>query len=283
MTVIVTGSETAMGTAILRRLMDKGIAVHPILSGDCHLLHSRPLSHARLLIHAARFACLQTCAEAPQASHAMLGAMEQVTQWGLDTESPVLALSSCLILKSQPPERLTSRSPVAPLTPLAQSLADCERHLMTRHPQSIVLRLGWRLTSNRDGWLHRILTTLSAHEPVPAPEDSRCSPVCEDDVARVVTAMTQQILCGAQCWDVYHYGGVEDVSVRELVRHIQETAHIEGTLNFVQNTENSPRLPAWSHTSSKKLRDDFGIQARPWRRDLGAQVERVLRRLNAQT
>lgn len=277
MTVIVTGSETALGTAILGRLMDRGIQVYPVLSGDCPLLERGRIEDATLLIHAARFACLQTAPHDETAAARIHQSIESVTSWALSHECPMLMLSSCLILKGEEGAQLTSRHPVDPQNVVGRALAAAECHLLNRHPRSAVLRLGWRLTSNTDGWLFDVLSALHNRRTLYLPKEGSCSPVCEDDVARTVTAMVQQYLCGASCWGIYHYGGADPVSLPDLVERIRKAADIEVEPN-IEEPEDFP-FPVWSLTSSRKLRDDFGIQARPWIRSLPDQIKRTLKRL----
>jgi len=101
------------------------------------------------------------------------------------------------------------------------------------------------------------------------PGRCRGQPVSVRDLARVVTAVIQQIDCGAEVWGTFQYAGAEEINLYELGLAIAGLPGIPEDIRVVDE------VPGWGHLEPvnttlicTKIRNTFGIKQVPWRSGL---------------
>ncbi len=155
-----------------------------------------------------------------------------------------------------------------------------ERALAKAAPDHLILRLGAVFGEFGNNPLTRILNGLRAGEELPLGSLLKTAPTPAADVARVASAMLDQLLVGAECSGVYHYnsgGAVTPLEFAEVVyAHAGQHIDLSGaapTLRACQRDSLfSPLVPV---LRCQRLHDDFGIKRLPWRSWLPMAVKKL--------
>ena len=117
-----------------------------------------------------------------------------------------LALSDARVLEGLDAETLlTENATPAPVTVEAQRLAAMEEALLVAPCQSLVLRTGPLIAAGGENFLAALLDNLMAGEVVRLRNAAQSCPTPVSDLSRVLSAMVDQLLCGAPCRGIYHY------------------------------------------------------------------------------
>lgn len=138
-----------------------------------------------------------------------------------------------------------------------------------------VLRLPPVLCENPGGWVDKLCRALR-HVPVlKVSSQHRLDPVHLADVSRVVVAMVQQILCGAENWGALHLRSQDACVEAEFVDYIARLFQKSHQPSAQQEISPllSPWLPQYGLLAGEHLTQQFGIQLRSWRLGLKSLVQ----------
>jgi dTDP-4-dehydrorhamnose reductase len=90
----------------------------------------------------------------------------------------------------------------------------------------------------------------------------------------VITAVIQQLDCGAEVWGTFQYAGAEAISLYELGLVIVGLPEVSENFHVVDD------MPPWGHLEPPntklictKIRNTFGIKQFPWRSGLLGELE----------
>lgn len=139
-------------------------------------------------------------------------------------------------------------------------------------PQHIILRTSWLIASRGDNLLTRLLSAFMDGERVQVHRRLRGAPTSIDDLARVIWAVFKQIQCGAANWGVMHYCSSDHCSEEEFAEQIlqyliqYQLLTAEPSLQLVGDDDDE--APTSAVLACRRLRDNFGVQARSWRPNL---------------
>lgn len=158
----------------------------------------------------------------------------------------------------------------------ARELLARER-LVTGLARGLVLRTGYVLGTGAGGLLVGVLGQLRRGGPVALAMEPRQSFTCADDLARVVTALIDQLDCSDGLWGVYHYQGRDMLSCYDAGERLLAAAGQFWPLPAVTlEVAPQPRLPAVPALDCSRIRDTFGIQQRA----LGGALTAMLHQLS---
>ena len=162
----------------------------------------------------------------------------------------------------------------SPVDAMGRALREAERIFADKLVHHITLRLSWLIGIQGDNLLPRLVRRLSSGQEVVVDPAVRGTPTFMADVGRVLVAMVKQMLCGADNWGVMHYSSGDPCSeaefAQQLARLLQRCGEFKGVVKEVDNEQAQP-VPS-AVLSGRRCRDNFGIQARTWRRDLPRAV-----------
>ncbi|MFE8072706.1 sugar nucleotide-binding protein [Marinobacteraceae bacterium S3BR75-40.1] len=170
----------------------------------------------------------------------------------------MLQLSSCYVFDGRKQSAYISSNPGNPISQLGILQWDAEQHLRAHLPRHLILRTGWSL--------ERFLAMVMKKERLAMSSRCQGQPVAMEDLARVITAMVQQVECGAEVWGTYQYAGAEEITLYELGLAILETVQPEPAMDLVDDVESWTELePENATLGCNKIKNTFGIKQRPWR------------------
>jgi dTDP-4-dehydrorhamnose reductase len=143
----------------------------------------------------------------------------------------------------------------------------CDRHL--------ILRVGPVFASTGDNLLTRLLAPLAAGESLALDDHDQFCPVDAGDLARVVSAVLDQLDAGAEAWGTYHYASSDRTTrygfAEALLAAASQFAACEGA-SIERAPEPEERAPRNWSLDCRELRDTFAIKQMPWRGVVSAAV-----------
>lgn len=150
-----------------------------------------------------------------------------------------------------------------------QSLSVCEK--------KIVLRLPW-LLDIPGGLLDRLCHTLIYMPECVVSDSWRGSPVLIEDVVRILSAMVQQVLCGAQNWGYFHLHASDQCSEAELADHVarvlQKAGYEVSPIFLGPLSQRFIMSNGWIR--GHRCTNNFGFQYRSWRQGIKSWVQEWL-------
>jgi len=160
----------------------------------------------------------------------------------------------------------------APINAVGQAFFAAEQAIEHSSAKFIILRLGWIIGSIGDNHLTRLLTAIQTQQPIILNSRLRGAPTLLSDVVRVCIALVKQIACGSENWGVMHYCSGDSLNEAEfgeqLVQLLAQQQLLHQDANFTLIDTAPTNEPMSAVLGCRRIRDAFGIQARPWRPSL---------------
>lgn len=167
--------------------------------------------------------------------------------------------------------------PAAPVSALGASLLRMEELVSERCPQHIILRSGPVFSSAGDNLFTDLLRRFEQGKALQLSDTGDSCPLHASDLARVVSAIIDQLSCGAEVWGTYHYCSADYVSsfqfaetVLAVVSQYEKGANQTLLLKPVETSDTY-----WSRPllSCEKILNTFGIKQLPWRAFIAPTVK----------
>ena len=160
----------------------------------------------------------------------------------------------------------------------ARRLLKAENYARRRVPQHVVVRPGHLIAAGEDNELTRICQQLKNGEQLETTHDQIC-PTPVADLARVITAIIEQLACDAQAWGVYHYCSAGPLSRFEFAEAIIAQASQYGKGDAELLTRGEGEYGDYNVAlNCRKLLGAFGIKQRNWRPALQGLVASALKK-----
>jgi len=201
-----------------------------------------------------------------------------------------LHLSSYLVFGGENKNTYDERDEPSPLGPAGRAYRDAERSFERHLSEYICLRVGWVLDVQEGSSFSRILSHLTrVGGAFETGHRRRGAPVSIDVVGRVVQAMVNQVLCGAENWGVFHCASSDPCTVAEftdaLAAILEQEECLKGEWSIAE-PHGEVSIPGGavrpepdsSVLSVRRSRDNFGVQAVSWRKGLKGLVKLWLER-----
>ena len=124
-----------------------------------------------------------------------------------------------------------------------------------------------------------LLARFRAGERIALPTIEKCQPTPAADAARVVSAIVDQLSCGAESWGAYHYASSDITDCFEFAEIALAAASQYWDLGRAD-----PQLVAADDAdcelsgpllNCEKIRDTFGIMQLPWRSAINATIKAI--------
>ncbi|WP_461535727.1 SDR family oxidoreductase [Spongorhabdus nitratireducens] len=199
---------------------------------------------------------------------------ENCQQQGL----PLVHISSYRVFDGEIKSPYTEKSTANPFGVLGGSRWQGEQQVRERCPEHIIIRFSWLFDCGRKNRLTDLIDQLRDEGKVQASHERIVCPTPAEDSARVITAILQQLDCGASPWGTYHYSAREPVSEHRfmdtLIAEVRQWTEIESEI--ICEADDRKRELMNSALDSEKVLNTFGIHARPWRPALAKAVRDTL-------
>ncbi|MFP8966626.1 SDR family oxidoreductase [Pokkaliibacter sp. CJK22405] len=283
MKVLVTGAYGQAGSAIVSQLKQQGFVVE---AASHRMLDIADLSQIEamldrvqpaFIVNAAGVADLASSEQSPdrcrrvnQEGPAFLATAAQARGIGL------LHLSCGWVFDGMQSSPYKEDDPIRPVGRLGESKWLGEEGVRRHCQRHIILRTHWLFSGHEQGEVARVLQMARTEPQIRALVDHIGQPTAVSDLARVVTAILQQLSCGVQEWGTYHYASAEYTSKYGFYEAIlaQARQYIAIACDELIGAEAAqepgaiPARPNQARLDCRKIRYVFGIGQRPWRQYL---------------
>ena len=197
-----------------------------------------------------------------------------------DTGTVPIHLSSYRVFDGASHSSFSENDTPASLSDFGRAQVEAERHFQNALPHWICLRFSWLIDAGAGNQLADLLARLSAPGKVSVSAQRQGAPTPITDAARVLVAVVQQVLSGADNWGFYHYCATPVCSEADFARQVADILVQEGELKgelLVQEACAAAVEPASAVLTCERLWENFGVQSRSWRQGLNATVKFWLR------
>ncbi len=276
MHVLVVHDYGPLGRVLLERLRKTSLHVSPLLiseleTADLTALEGWIPQDTDLIVNALWLANPEIAEQDPEAAHEVSFSLPvALAEYARDRNMALLQLSTCYVFDGRKQSAYIASNPGQPSNELGNWQWECEQAVRTLLPRHIILRTGWSLGR----FIRKVQSVAARSDVIKLPGKCHGQPVTVSDLARVMTAIVQQIDCGAEVWGTYQYAGAEDISLYELGLAITGLSGIPDGLRVVDE------MPAWAALEPAnttmictKIRNTFGVKQLPWRSGLAEELE----------
>ncbi|CAA0111831.1 dTDP-4-dehydrorhamnose reductase [Zhongshania aliphaticivorans] len=158
-----------------------------------------------------------------------------------------------------------------------RQLAELEVLLTEFSGQGIVLRTGPLIAVEEGGFISDCLVTVRGGKVLPLNDAILSCPTPVSDLARVVSAMVDQLSCGALCRGVYHYNSSGSTSAYEFAEVVCAFASqfVAPVAEITADDDGIGWVPSVPVLSCDKILQDFGVKQLPWRAYLPRMVRAI--------
>lgn len=152
-------------------------------------------------------------------------------------------------------------------------------HLLEKHiEQHFVLRTGPLFSEDGDNFFTGFFSRLLAGGDISLNASLKTCPTHVVDLSRVISAVIDQLSCGAQNWGVYHYNSSGQTSAYEFAEVMLAFTSQHRDLTRAGTTlsalESGVRIePAIPVLRCEKILQHFGIKQLPWRAYLPTPIK----------
>mgnify|MGYP003674381564 FL=1 len=150
----------------------------------------------------------------------------------------------------------------------AQLLARAEHIVADVCLRHLILRFGPVFSSDGMNLITRLLGSLRGGDSLVLDNNLRGCPVAADDGARVLLALLDQLGTGLEPWGTYHYGSSDAATYYEFGEALVASASqfFEFSPSAVQLERETDGLSSLNRTlDCSKIRNTFAVRQVPWR------------------
>lgn len=179
-----------------------------------------------------------------------------------------LQISDARVLEGLDEEtQLAENVTPAPVSVEAQRLVELEEALLSAPCQALILRAGPLIAPGGDNFLSALLRSLIAGDVVGLRNTLQSCPTPVSDLARVVSAMVDQLLCGAPCRGIYHYQSSGSCSAYAFaeIAYAHASQYLANAPDIVEDERGWDWPAELPVLQCERLLRNFGIKQLPWR------------------
>lgn len=192
---------------------------------------------------------------------------------------PLIQLSSSQVFDGVDGGRHREVEPMVPASRLGALL--CRMEELVRHgcQQHIIIRTGPVFSSVGDNLLTSIIRGFRRGEVLVLSNIGSSCPIHARDLARVISAIIDQLSCGAEPWGTYHYCSSDPASsylFAETVLAVvtQYTEAFDQPLRL-ESVDTVDAGWCWPLLNCEKILNTFGIKQLPWRGYVVSTVKKI--------
>lgn len=271
MKLLLTEASQPLGQALEHDLEREPVKL--IVPGSARVTWTDPGEVSAYLDHQRPRLVVNTlgCVDRPDAAQCRLipAAARALARACEEQSIPLIQLSSYRVFGGDNKSSHAERDEPAPQGRIGNAWYEAEQAVAAL-PRHLILRLSWPVAGWGENRLTRLLTALFSQSTVSVHSRLKGSPTALSDIARVLVGVIRQIGCGAGNWGAMHYaarGACTEVELAERVVAVLEQLDAlpeGGVARLVHSETMPPNEPASAVLAGRRLRDDFGVQARAW-------------------
>jgi dTDP-4-dehydrorhamnose reductase len=261
----------------IRRALEKQLAVRhrPFVSVGTEWLQSnrsltiqRPLSaitgEIKVVVNAISLECLER-----ETHEVAIDDAQWLAEICTQAAIPLIQLSNSQVFDGVDSGRHREDEPVAPSDQVGVLLSQLEERVCSSSKQHIILRVGPLFSSMGGNLLTSLMHDFKRNETRVLSTLGHSCPTHVNDLARVLSAIIDQLSCGAEPWGTYHYCSSDPTSSYQFAETVLAVAAQfapagdQPLLLASTTTDDS----GWTRPllNCEKILNTFGIKQLPWR------------------
>ncbi|MGK0498689.1 MAG: dTDP-4-dehydrorhamnose reductase [Oceanicoccus sp.] len=182
---------------------------------------------------------------------------------------PLIQLSTSRVFDGGEGGRYRELDDVVPVSDAAVMSFRMEELLRGSLPQHIILRTGPVFSHHSVNLLTQLLARFQKNESLLLSTTEKSCPMHSMDLARVVSAIIDQLSCGCDSWGTYHYTSSDPASAYEFAETVlavaSQYAPAIGQPMMIEPTASANSDWARPLLNCDKIFRTFGIKQLPWR------------------
>lgn len=201
-----------------------------------------------------------------------------------ENDMPLIHISTDFVFDGKNKIPYKETDPVSPLGVYAKSKENGEQEVRNRLKKHIILRTSWLYGVHGHNFVKTMLRLGRENKVIRVVADQHGSPTNAADLAEAVLAVARHVRDAMETeWGTYHYCGYGITTWHGFAKKIFEIA---GDLGMSQVPHVEPvttaeyptpaKRPAFSAFDCGLIRENFGINLKPWDESLKVMLRRLL-------
>jgi dTDP-4-dehydrorhamnose reductase len=209
--------------------------------------------------------------EQPQGPHgdSSLEHIQQIATACGHAGTGLIHLSSSQVFDGIDGGRHRESDDAQPASRAGASLMQAEQIIAEHCSRHIILRTGLLFSAIGDNALTSLLEQFKSNESLVLSNSGSSCPIHTSDLARVVSAMVDQLSCGGEVWGTYHYHSSDPASRFKFTEAVlAAVSQFSESLGAGLELKSVDKIDAtWSQPllNCEKILNTFGIKQLPWR------------------
>ncbi len=192
---------------------------------------------------------------------------------------PIIQLSTGQVFDGGSSRRFKETDLVVPSSRIGAMLSRMEELLRGSCSHHIILRTGPLFSSSGDNLLTDLIARFRQGNSISLSSLDDSCPMHTKDLARVVSAIIDQLSCGCESWGTYHYCSSDPASsyrFAETALAVVSQYAESGPRPITLEPSSNPHTE-WSRPvlNSDKILNTFGIKQLPWRAFVVPTIKKI--------
>jgi dTDP-4-dehydrorhamnose reductase len=288
--ILVTGASGQLGSELMRRAQYFNLDAQGFISSQLDITDARAVRQAVLQSEAAVVvnAAAYTAVDKAESEKERAFAVNRDGTYNLaaacsETDIPFIHVSTDYVFDGSKDLPYTEEDPVHPVSVYGASKEAGEQALRETWSSHIILRTAWVYSVFGNNFVKTMLRLARERDSLRVVADQHGCPTAAGDIAEAILSIVQRFDRGKDTpWGTYHFCGAGTTTWHGFAEAIvQMAAPVLGrSIPVVPiTTADYPtpaKRPANSVLDCGKIRDQLGIQPRPWRESLQEVMSELL-------
>jgi len=287
MKILITGGRGQLGRELFQAGQTGG---YDVLAPSHHQMDITDIHAVKTVIDLHQPSCVINAAAYTQVDRAEVEASlafavnktgcTHIAQICAKNEIPLFQVSTDYVFNGQKNTPYHESDPISPIGVYGRSKAAGETEIRSNLKEHVILRTSWLYGVHGQNFVKTILKLSGTKENIRVVSDQYGSPTNAADLAKAILAIVdkwrQQ---SAVAWGTYHYCGQGVVSwhgfaetIIELARQFGEVKTDRVTPIATADYPTKARRPAFSALDCHLIKNNFGINPKPWRESLKSTI-----------
>lgn len=224
------------------------------------------------LINAAAYTAVDKAEDEPEQAYAINSdGVENLALACREVNMPLLHISTDYVFSGNKKTAYEETDHPDPLSIYGKSKLAGEQILAKTWPRHVTLRISWVFGKYGNNFVKTILKLAKERENLSIVGDQTGCPTAAADVARVLLEIAEQLTQGSEKYGIYHYCEAPVTTWFGFTKQIIELGKNKyafqlKTLKQITTAEYPTKAhrPANSELAVQKIKQDYGIERRPW-------------------
>ena len=288
--ILITGGSGQVGRSLLSQEAVLPLPCVAPSSRDLDLADLQSITHylqknkLSAIINAGAYTAVDQAESEPDRAKAInTDAPAMLADYCKANHIPLIHISTDYVFSGDKKTPYNEQDETYPLGVYGQTKLAGEQAIFASGCRAVIVRTAWVVSPFGKNFIKAMLRLAAMREEISVVADQRGCPTGAQDLAGAVLAIASRLLRNKDCpTGLYHCSNEGETTWADLARFVMtESAHLNGPSAIIKNitTTEYPtpaRRPINSRLSCIKLKQDFGLEMRPWQDMVKEVVSAIL-------